>query len=152
MFWRDREFMKKKILIADDDASVRKALGRVLEEEGYQIMLAADGRETLQHFDAGPVDLLVLDLGLPVRNGWNTFERITRRAPAFPIVIITGKANPCDLAVAAGFGAVMEKPLDVGQLLQTMKELLGESPEARLYRLCGSRHAAQSLRPQSAAE
>jgi DNA-binding response OmpR family regulator len=143
--------MKKTILIADDDASVRKALGRVLEEEGYQIIVAADGREVLERFESGPVDLLVLDIGLPVKNGWNTFERITRRAPALPIIIITGKANPCDLAVAAGFGAVMEKPLDVGQLLQTMQALLEESQEARLRRLCGPGHDTDYLRSQSAA-
>jgi DNA-binding response OmpR family regulator len=143
--------MKKKILIADDDASVRKALGRVLEEEGYQVILAADGREAVEKFESGPVDLLVLDIGLPVRNGWKTFERITSRAPALPIVIITGKAGPCDLAVATGFGAVMEKPLDVGQLLQTMKDLLGESQETRLHRLCGHDHDARCFRSQSAA-
>ena len=142
--------MKKKILIADDDASVRKALGRVLEEEGYQIILVADAREALEEFEAGPVDLLVLDIGLPIKNGWNAFERITSRAPALPIVIITGKANPCDLAVAAGIGAVMEKPLDVSQLLQTMQELLTESQEIRLRRLCGHEHDAHCLPSQSA--
>jgi DNA-binding response OmpR family regulator len=141
--------MKKRILIADDDASVRRALGRVLEEEGYQIILAADGHEALEKFESGPVDLLVLDIGLPVRNGWNTFERITSRAPALPIVIITGKANSCDLAVAAAFGAVMEKPLDVSQLLQTMQALLAEPPEARLHRLCSFNRDSRFFSSQS---
>jgi len=121
----------KTILIADVDASVRKALGKVLEEEGYQIILAADDREAVEKFETGPVDLLVLDLGLPVKNGWDAFECITSRTPAFPIVIISGEANPRDLAVAEGFGAVMEKPLDVSQLLQTMKALLEEPQQDR---------------------
>jgi len=129
--------MKKRILIVDDDASVRKALGKVLEEEGYGTMLAADGREALAWFESEPVDLLLLDIGLPIRNGWDTFERITSRAPAFPIIIITGKANQHDMAVAAGVGALVEKPLDVSQLLETIQELLAEPPEARLRRLCG---------------
>lgn len=129
--------MKKRILIADDDASVRKALGKVLENEGYNIMLAADGREALERFESEPVDLLLLDIGLPIRNGWDTFERITSQAPAFPIIIITGKANQHDMAVAAGVGALIEKPLDVAQLLKTIQELLAEPPEARLRRLCG---------------
>jgi DNA-binding response OmpR family regulator len=129
--------MKKRILIVDDDASVRKALGKVLEDEGYNIMLAADGREALEQFESEPVDLLLLDIGLPIRNGWDTFERITSQAPAFPIIIITGKANQHDMAVAAGVGALIEKPLDVSQLLKTIQELLAESPEARLRRLCG---------------
>jgi DNA-binding response OmpR family regulator len=132
--------MKNNVLIVDDDASVRKALGRVLEEEGYAVTLAADGREALERFEAGPVNLLLLDIGLPIRNGWDTFERITSQAPAFPIIIITGKANQYDMAVAAGVGALMEKPLDVPKLLKTIQELLMESPEDRLRRLCGYSH------------
>jgi DNA-binding response OmpR family regulator len=129
--------MKKNVLIVDDDASVRKALGKVLEEEGYAVTLAADGVEALERFEAGPVDVLLLDIGLPIKNGWDTFERITSRAPTFPIIIITGKANQYDMAVAAGVGALMEKPLDVPKLLKTIQELLVESPEGRLRRLCG---------------
>jgi CheY-like chemotaxis protein len=129
--------MKKNVLIVDDDASVRRALGKVLEEEGYAVTLAADGCEALKRFETGPVDLLLLDIGLPIRNGWDTFERITSQAPAFPIIIITGKANQHDMAVAAGVGALMEKPLDVPQLLKTIQELLVEPPEVRLRRLCG---------------
>lgn len=147
--------MKKTILIADDDASVRKALGRVLENEGYRTILAADAPETIKRFESSPVDLLLLDVGLPVQNGWDTFERITSRAPTFPIIIttgITGKANQCDLAVAAGVGALMEKPLDVSQLLQLIREMLVESPEARLNRLCGGHHDTHFFRSPSAAE
>lgn len=128
--------MKKRILIADDDAGVRGALGKVLGDEGYQITLAADGREVLERFESGPVDLLLLDISLPISNGWDAFERVTSRAPVLPIIIITGKANQYDMAVAAGVGALMEKPLDVSQLLKTIQELLAESPEARLRRLC----------------
>ncbi len=129
--------MKKNVLIVDDDGSVRKALGKVLTEEGYAVTLAADGGEALERFETGTVDLLLLDIGLPIRNGWDAFERITSRAPAVPIIIITGKENQYDMAVAAGVGALMEKPLDVPQLLKTIQELLVESPEARLRRLCG---------------
>lgn len=144
--------MKKKILIAVDDTSVRKALGRVLENEGYQIMLAADGLGTVEQFGSGPVDLLLLDIGLPINNGWGTFEHITSRAPTFPIIIITGKANQYDLAVAAGIGALMEKPLDVSQLLKLIQELLVESPETRLHRLCRTSHDLDFLHSPSAAE
>jgi len=140
--------MKKRILIVDDDASVRRALGRVLENEGYQIMLAADGREALEQFESGPVDLLLLDLGLPIWNGWDTFERITSQAPVLPIIIITGKARQYDIAMAAGVGALMEKPLDVRQLLKMIQELLAESAETRFRRLCGYSHDTRYLPSQ----
>jgi DNA-binding response OmpR family regulator len=143
--------MKKRILIADDDASVRKALARVLEEEGYQIILAADGRETLERFESSAVDLLLMDIGLPIKNGWSAFERVTSCAQAFPIIIVTGKANQYDIEVAAGIGALMEKPLDVSQLLQKMQELLAESHEDRLRRLSASGHDTQYFSSSSAA-
>jgi len=137
--------MKKTILIADDDASVRKALGKVLGDEGYQVILAANDREAIERFEFGSVDLLLLDIGLPIRNGWNTLERITSQALAFPIIIVIGKANPCDMAVAAGIGAVMEKPLDVPQLLKMIEGLLDESRDVRLRRLCGCIPSARQL-------
>lgn len=143
--------MKKRILIADDDSSVRKSLGRVLEDEGYQIMLAADGREAIETFNSGPVDLLLLDIGLPIQNGWNTFERITSQALLFPIIIIVGKANPCDIAMASNLGALMEKPLEVPQLLQMVRALLAESKDARWQRLCGCSQDAHLLPSKSAA-
>ena len=129
--------MKEKVLVVDDDASVRESLRKVLADLGYEVALAADSREAVEQFEGGHVDLLLLDIGLPVKNGWDAFERITNEAPVLPIIIITGQANQHDMAVAAGVGALMEKPLEVTELLSTMQELLAEPIEARLLRLCG---------------
>ena len=129
--------MKRKILIAVEDAGVREALGKVLEEEDYQIQMAADSTEAVEAFDPGTIDLLLLDIELPIKEGWNRLERITSRALTFPIIIMTGGGTQYDTEMAAGVGALMEKPLDVLQLLQMMKELLVESKEARMQRLCG---------------
>ena len=140
--------MKEKILIVDDDASVRESLRKVLADAGYEVALAADSREAEEQFESGHVDLLLLDIGLPVKNGWDAFERITNEAPVLPIIIITGQASQHDMAVAAGVGALMDKPLDVTGLLNAMQELLVEPMEARLLRLCGhgqdTRHAPSS--------
>lgn len=126
-----------KVMVVDDDASVRNALSKVLSDAGYEPVLAADGREALKRFDAKQIGLLLLDLGLPRKSGWDTFEQITRSDPALPIIIITGQTEEYDTAVAAGVGAFMEKPLDADQLLDTMKRLLAEPKEARLRRLLG---------------
>jgi CheY-like chemotaxis protein len=137
--------MKKNILIADDDLSVRESLSKVLKDVGYQVAEAADGAEAVEQFKAGQIDLLLLDIGLPIRDGWDVFDSITRQAPAFPIIIITGKNNQYDIAVAAGVGALMEKPLDVAQLLKTIQELLAESKEARSRRLRGDGHEVRYI-------
>ena len=142
--------MKKKILIADEDPGVRKALGKVLEDEGYEIVLAADSHEVLKKVTSGSVDLVLLDIGLPIKNGWDRFDCITRQVPALPVIILIGRANQYDMDVAAGVGALMEKPLDVGKLLQTAGELLAESQESRLHRLCHFNRDSRFISSQSA--
>lgn len=126
-----------KVLVIDDDPSVRESVSKVLRDEGYQAVTAADGPEALEQFEAHDIDLLVLDLGLPIKNGWDVFERITTENPVVPVIIITGQADQYDVAVAAGVGALMEKPLDALHLLHTIRELLTEPQEVRLHRLCG---------------
>lgn len=126
-----------KVLVADDDAAVRKSLSRVLKDAGYEVILAKNVQEAVAEFNPRQIDLLILDLNLPIQDGWDAFERITSEAPALPIIITTGEANQYDIGMAAGVGALMEKPLDAPQLLQTIRELLAEPKLARLRRLCG---------------
>jgi DNA-binding response OmpR family regulator len=145
--------MKKTVLLVDDDAPIRESLRKVLEAEGYNVVLAADGQEGLERFDPELIDLLLLDLNLPAKSGWNLYERITSINPLLPIIMITGRGNQWELASAAGVGALMEKPLDVPFLLQTMTALLAEPAEVRLNRVAGfSSHARYGAprRPTSA--
>jgi DNA-binding response OmpR family regulator len=129
--------LKKNILVVDDDPQVRESLRKILQAEGYDVVLAADGQEGLDQFDSKHIDLLLLDLNLPAKSGWDFFERFSSTNPLLPIVIITGRHNQYKLAAAAGVGALMEKPLDVPLLLQTIAALLVEPAEARLKRLVG---------------
>jgi DNA-binding response OmpR family regulator len=129
--------MKKTVLLVDDDAPIRESLRKVLRTEGYEVVLAASGQEGLDLFDPLHIDLLLLDLNLPAKSGWDLFERFTFINPLLPIIIITGRHNQYKLAAAAGAGALMEKPLDVPLLLQTITALLAEPLEARLKRLVG---------------
>jgi DNA-binding response OmpR family regulator len=129
--------MKTKILLVDDDPGIREMLGRVLEEQGYLVLPAANGRDALDLAAATDIDLVLLDLNLPVKNGWDTFERITTDNPLMPVVIITARPNQIFPALAAGVGALMEKPLDFPKLLETIRALLNESPHTRLARLAG---------------
>jgi DNA-binding response OmpR family regulator len=129
--------MKQKILLVDDDESVRISLARLLTLEGYEVLPAANGQEALDIVAKTTVELVLLDLNMPVKNGWDTFERLTYENPLLPIIIITARANQLFTALAAGAGALMEKPLDFPKLLQTMNKLLVEPAEMRLARLTG---------------
>ena len=157
--WRERgtpetilrmEAMKKNVLLVDDDAAVRQSVRKVLEGAGYEVAAACDGEEAVVRFAPEQIDLVLLDLNLPLRSGWDVFERLTTRYPFVPVIIITGMPNQYRTALAAGVGALMEKPIDVPALLKTMGELLTEPKEARLRRMCGYQQDTKHLRPPNA--
>ena len=143
----DGHNMKQRVLIIDDDASVRESIGKVLKEAGYEVTTAADGEEAATQLVPGQIDLVLLDLNLPFRSGWDVFERLTTRHPTMPLIIITGMPNQYPTALAAGVGALMEKPIDAPALLRTMDELLAEPAEARLRRMCGYQQDTRHFRP-----
>ncbi len=80
---------------------------------------------------------VLLDLNMPRKNGWDTFERLSAEHPLVPVILITARPNQLFTAVEAGVGALLEKPLDIPILLQTITRLLAESVERRLARLAG---------------
>jgi len=142
---RDREQMekpspratRKHILLVDDDAGVRGSLQDVLVEEGYLVIPANDGQQALELIASSSIDLVLLDLNMPRKNGWDTFERLSAEHPLVPVIIATARPNQLFTALGAGVGALLEKPLDIPHLLTTIRRLLEESSEARLRRLVG---------------
>jgi len=129
----------KRILLVDDDPTVRDSLNDVLVAEGYLVILAENGQQALDIAARLPVDLAVLDLNMPVKNGWDTFERLTADHPLIPIIIATARPNQLFTALNAGAGALLEKPMDIPTLLRTIEGLLAESAEERLARLAGKK-------------
>lgn len=139
--------MKKAILVVDDDLQIRESLGKLLRAEGYEVALAADGQAGIDLFDKQRIDLVLLDLSLPGDGGWEIFGAITDTNPCLPIIIITGRENQHELATLAGVGALMEKPLNLPVLLETVSKLIAEAPEARLERLVGLRSDLRYVPP-----
>ncbi len=128
---------REKILVVGDDAPVRRTLRRVLARAGYRVRSAADGAAVLQSANTAPPDLVLLDLNVREGNGWDLFGRHTRRWPSLPVVIISARPNQLFTALAAGVGALLEKPLHVPRVLQTIRQLLRESVDTRLARVAG---------------
>src|SRR5947208_3768960 len=127
----------KRILLVDDDRTVRDSLNDVLLAEGYLIIPVEDGQQALDLANKSPVDLVLLDLNMPIKNGWDTFERLTAEHPLIPIIIATARPNQLFTALNAGVGALLEKPMDIRTLLRTMEKLLAETAEQRMARLAG---------------
>jgi DNA-binding response OmpR family regulator len=128
---------KHRLLVVDDDASVREMLARVLFGEGYLVQMAANGTQALEMAADGPFDLVLLDLTMPGKNGWETFAKLRAENPLLAVIIITARPNQFFTAVGAGVGALLEKPLDFPKLLETVSSLLAESAQARLARVAG---------------
>jgi CheY-like chemotaxis protein len=129
---------ENRILVVDDDSSVREMLTRVLAGEGYLVCAAADGKSAIEIAAATKVDLVLLDLNMPGKSGWDTFERLTAENPLLPVIIVTARANQLFTAMSAGVGALLEKPLHFPKLLQNIQQLLAEPAESRLARMAGT--------------
>jgi DNA-binding response OmpR family regulator len=127
--------MKAKILLADDDASVREMLGRVLESEHYDVVYAKTGREAAAKFIADLPDLVLLDLNMPDRDGWDAFDLMNRTHPSVPVIVITAQPQQYEHAAQLGIDALMEKPLNLPLLLVIIGNLLTESESDRTQRL-----------------
>ena len=118
----------KKILIADDKATSRELLRTVLERQGYAITEAADGEEALQKALAEPPDLILLDLQMPRRSGYEVLRELRKdpRHAEVPIIAITASAMQGDRekALAAGFTGYMAKPVALVHLREEVQRLL----------------------------
>jgi DNA-binding response OmpR family regulator len=119
---------ENQILVVDDDSSVREMLARVLIGEGYLVSAAADGTSALEIAAATKVDLVLLDLNMPGKSGWDTFERLTAENPLLPVIIVTARVNQLFTAMGAGVGALLEKPLHFPKLLETIRNCLPNPP------------------------
>jgi CheY-like chemotaxis protein len=127
----------ERILVVDDDASVREMLARVLIGEGYSVWTAANGDDALAIAAAAKPELVLLDLNLPEKSGWDAFERLTAANPYLIVIIVTARSDQLFTASASGVAALLEKPLDFPDLLQTIRRFLSEPAEERLARMAG---------------
>src|SRR6185436_10750433 len=126
--------MSKKILLADDDASIRTMVGRVLESENYHVICSSTGREAVDDFLSGAPDLVLLDLNMPEKDGWEAWQIMSAVQPFVPVIVITARPLQQEHARLMRIDALMEKPLDLGILLAAIKELLNQPRHERLRR------------------
>jgi CheY-like chemotaxis protein len=110
----------KTILVAEDDRTTREWLGSVLQAAGYQVILAANGQQALDLMRMGPhPDLIMLDMLMPVLDGWHFLSQLKRQTPPppIPILIATATILTREWAQAQGCAGFIKKPFEAEQLL-----------------------------------
>ncbi|MBK7007762.1 MAG: sigma-54-dependent Fis family transcriptional regulator [Saprospiraceae bacterium] len=118
-----------RILIVDDDASIRRTLREILEFESYQVDESPDGLDALVKVKQQAYDVIILDIKMPKMDGMEAIERIQILCPDVPIVMISGHAN-IDTAVEAvkkGAFDFIQKPPDLNRLLITIRNAMDKS-------------------------
>ena len=124
-----------RILIADDDVLVRGSLAAVLESEGYVVDEAHNGIEAVNRAIKQTPDLVLLDLNMPLWDGWTAFNQLDRVIPLLPVIVITARPNQFEKAVRLGVDAFMEKPLNIPILLRAIQRLTKEDKGRHLRRI-----------------
>jgi DNA-binding NtrC family response regulator len=118
-----------KILIVDDDKSIRKTLRDILEFEKYEIDEASDGLDCIVKIKQNQYDVIILDVKMPRMDGMEAIEKIQNISPDTPVVMISGHGN-IDTAVEAvkkGAFDFIQKPPDLNRLLITLRNALDKS-------------------------
>ena len=115
--------INKNILIVDDQATVRQALERLLRLESYEVIVAGDVREATSIYESFPIDLAIVDLGLPDGSGWDVVQGLLAVNPSFPSIVMTARPDLTTPALRERV-TLLEKPLDMPVLLETVSTLL----------------------------
>jgi two-component system aerobic respiration control protein ArcA len=123
-----KKIESKTILVIEDDETMRAAMKKIFEMDGFTVKLAADGTELSTALDSGSPDLILLDIGLPWLNGFELGQMLKehRELKKIPLVFVSGKTSDEDVKMAFEIGAddFIKKPFEIEKLKKTVATLL----------------------------
>ena len=122
-----------RVLVVDDEPDILLMLRMNLEAEGHESVLAADGQMALERIGEAEVDLVLLDVMMPVMDGWSVLERLRDVADGPPVVVVSAKSAPRDAVRALELGAVeyVTKPFDLGDLMRLVGDVTSLARQER---------------------
>jgi chemosensory pili system protein ChpA (sensor histidine kinase/response regulator) len=125
----DRVQQERVIVVADDSISVRKFVGRMLEKNGYRVLLAGDGLEAAELVSLHGCHLVITDLEMPRMTGYELMSQL-RQSPTtrrIPVMVVTSRAGAKhrDRAIKEGAAAFLTKPVQEDQLIAAVEQLMG---------------------------
>lgn len=111
----------RPILVVDDDPEILAMLRDFLEGEGLAVRTAVNGAEALDMLDAVSPSLVLLDMRMPILDGWGFAEQLGERRASYPIVVMTAAESARRWADEIGANGYIAKPFDVNELLQVIE-------------------------------
>jgi two-component system, response regulator, stage 0 sporulation protein F len=122
----DREEAVKKILVVDDEESIRLLYQEELEEQGYEVVIAGNADEAIEQFSAAHLDLIILDIKMPGRSGIEVLHIIREQSRDVPVILSTAYGEyKQDLNTWAS-DAYIVKSANVDNLINTVREILSK--------------------------
>ena len=123
--------MPPRILLADDSVTVQKVIELTFSDEGMQVVAVGDGRQAIERLDTDPPDVVLADVSMPERDGYEVAEHV-KRTPSLahiPVVLMTGAFEQLDEARARDVGCdgVLAKPLEPQMVITLVRELLAKA-------------------------
>lgn len=123
-----------RILVVDDEPDITAMVGRGLRGEGYDVTVAEEGLEALEHLAAGGIDLVILDVGLPGMDGFEVLRELRARDHTQPVIMLTARSGTRDTieGLDAGASDYMPKPFAIAELLARVRSRLRERSAAAM--------------------
>jgi DNA-binding response OmpR family regulator len=120
--------MPDTILIVDDDPNIVMALEYLMKRAGYEVAIASDGQEALEYLATNNPSLMILDVMMPRKNGFEVCEKVRgeNRFAAMPILMLSAKGREAEMnkGISLGADAYIAKPFSTHELVERVKSLL----------------------------
>jgi CheY-like chemotaxis protein len=123
--------MKKRILVVEDEESLRLLYEEELKAEGYDILTATNGREAIRQMETGKPDLIILDIVMPVMDGMEALGRIVSKERKIPVILNTSYSGYRENFMSWAADAYVAKSHDLTELKKKIQELLEISGKSR---------------------
>jgi CheY-like chemotaxis protein len=111
-----------RVLVVDDEPDIRATVTAMLESEGYDVVQATNGAEALRAMELEPPDIVLLDMRMPVLDGWGFAAELRRRGHEVPIVVMTAARDAAHWASEIAASAFVAKPFGFDDLINAVEE------------------------------
>lgn len=117
-----------RVLVIEDDEAIQRSLTRILQKQGLKVAVASDGTQLSLVLDSEPIDLIILDIGLPWLNGYELAQLMKANSElcSIPLIFVSGMCNKDDIKRGFALGAsdYIKKPFEIEEIQRTVHTLL----------------------------